>query len=778
MKTLYKTQNGASFVQNTAIHQNNRLRTARPKVQSSGNDRLAPTNIAARINTQPTYRTIASEHFHRAATTTTTASRDNSYRTHTGTYPSAAAHQQVSATSKLGPGYNVHHTTGNDNTNTSTAKQHRRRVSLHNSGNASTARPSSTGAGTDMLQHIGSSVQDEQFTDTGITTGMGVSGGYRRAAPLTTTSSSRRGGGALLAQQLGGEVGFMESQLSGETLQSSHSQLSSRHHYATDDGGRSSMATTMYDTNTASPYILFVCNFMNTKACKKRIMEVAWDSGYLPRLAMFRLTDRVFGSSFASFYFCQLIINTKTLVDSYKEMLLYCGDKIVEALKLVTLAPLPILFHCTLGKDRTGILSALILSILGANDSMIAHDYNLTEYSNDRRYEEFLYNFIVIDSGLAPQFSEAGPHHIVATLQFIRKAYGSVLNYVQLIGFGTKWQRRLKERFLANYVPERVRITNACDTTATADGYQHQQRQRAPVMSADTTGTIIYPDRTSSFQHGGGRSSKSAVYYHSTSADYYIQQDEETPRRDRVTAEAGGVASTPTSKHYTTAVGGSRNINSTAVSSSSRDRVHRHKLQQTEYAADSTAGGTGSTISHNQRLPTGPQESPCDSSVTRRGYGTACVKNDAAVVAFVDSHTTAQPKRLLPRLDVPPQTETVPSSPQQYMEQDFNRYYTTGTFDVGTRTQNVEETRDSSNPTPKLHAPRRRSSHSLYSPHCVDDVVSVPGTIPVQLNSRLNSSEDMASSNWGSRQPLVERRRQRERRKSETSTPTEAAHSE
>ena len=39
---------------------------------------------------------------------------------------------------------------------------------------------------------------------------------------------------------------------------------------------------------------------------------------------------------------------------------------------------LPAVFHCTSGKDRTGILAALVLEVLGVADEVIASDYVLT----------------------------------------------------------------------------------------------------------------------------------------------------------------------------------------------------------------------------------------------------------------------------------------------------------------------------------------------------------------------------------------------------------------
>ncbi len=53
---------------------------------------------------------------------------------------------------------------------------------------------------------------------------------------------------------------------------------------------------------------------------------------------------------------------------------------LVTALALVAdAANLPLVFHCAAGKDRTGVLAALILGLLGVDADVIVDDYLITE---------------------------------------------------------------------------------------------------------------------------------------------------------------------------------------------------------------------------------------------------------------------------------------------------------------------------------------------------------------------------------------------------------------
>ena len=54
-------------------------------------------------------------------------------------------------------------------------------------------------------------------------------------------------------------------------------------------------------------------------------------------------------------------------------------DSIVKALTMISQSErLPLVFHCSAGKDRTGVLAAILLSVLGVSDVDITDDYALS----------------------------------------------------------------------------------------------------------------------------------------------------------------------------------------------------------------------------------------------------------------------------------------------------------------------------------------------------------------------------------------------------------------
>ena len=104
--------------------------------------------------------------------------------------------------------------------------------------------------------------------------------------------------------------------------------------------------------------------------------------------------------------------------------------KALDAILEHALKGVPVYIHCSGGKDRAGIMSLVLLTVLGAEIDDIVEDYLLTNVSRDKRYEEMFERFYRF-TGDAKQADElveshrARPENIDAFLQAIDEEYGS-----------------------------------------------------------------------------------------------------------------------------------------------------------------------------------------------------------------------------------------------------------------------------------------------------------------------------------------------------------------
>ncbi|MET7713584.1 tyrosine-protein phosphatase [Streptomyces sp. NPDC005407] len=72
------------------------------------------------------------------------------------------------------------------------------------------------------------------------------------------------------------------------------------------------------------------------------------------------------------------------LADRYAEVALDGAEQLKQALEVIAAESAPQVFHCASGKDRTGLLAALVLSLLGVGVDDIAADFALTGQATDR----------------------------------------------------------------------------------------------------------------------------------------------------------------------------------------------------------------------------------------------------------------------------------------------------------------------------------------------------------------------------------------------------------
>jgi protein-tyrosine phosphatase len=109
-----------------------------------------------------------------------------------------------------------------------------------------------------------------------------------------------------------------------------------------------------------------------------------------------------------------------------------------------------ILFHCYAGKDRTGLIAALLLSIAGVGEEAIADDYAVhTPPIEQRRLA------LLTDPALTPErrayldvVTRLLPDTMRLTLDYLRRRYGSVDGYLRTTTFSVEDQTRLCARLL------------------------------------------------------------------------------------------------------------------------------------------------------------------------------------------------------------------------------------------------------------------------------------------------------------------------------------------
>lgn len=89
---------------------------------------------------------------------------------------------------------------------------------------------------------------------------------------------------------------------------------------------------------------------------------------------------------------------SKSLTQGYCHLVNHCPDLLKAALLAVleALADGAVLFHCSAGKDRTGVLAAALLYLLGVGKEDIIADYQVSCTYNSRGINKFL--------GSAPQY--------------------------------------------------------------------------------------------------------------------------------------------------------------------------------------------------------------------------------------------------------------------------------------------------------------------------------------------------------------------------------------
>lgn len=114
-------------------------------------------------------------------------------------------------------------------------------------------------------------------------------------------------------------------------------------------------------------------------------------------------------------------------------------------------ANVPLVFHCTGGKDRTGICATLLLSFLGVSREKIIADHLLSNSNNAERLKPIYARFaeLGVSAEQAAPYLQAPLEPLLDLFDYLQKKYGTVENYLQKKGeMNKETLRSLKKSLL------------------------------------------------------------------------------------------------------------------------------------------------------------------------------------------------------------------------------------------------------------------------------------------------------------------------------------------
>ena len=141
--------------------------------------------------------------------------------------------------------------------------------------------------------------------------------------------------------------------------------------------------------------------------------------------------------------------HARWLADRYLDMARDGGAGLASAIGVIAeRRAAPIVVHCVAGKDRTGVVCALTLSLLGVSDDDIAADYALSTASLVRLTEWLHAN--VPESLVLPAPCLSAPAEAIRLfLADLRTRYGSVRGYLLEAGLGDDQITTLRAHLLS-----------------------------------------------------------------------------------------------------------------------------------------------------------------------------------------------------------------------------------------------------------------------------------------------------------------------------------------
>lgn len=115
-----------------------------------------------------------------------------------------------------------------------------------------------------------------------------------------------------------------------------------------------------------------------------------------------------------------------------------------QVYQCIAQAPRGVLFHCSAGKDRSGVVSAILLLLADVRDKDIIENYMMTKEYNAKRFALARKNYPDLDINIIIPREE----FILRFLQLFREKYGDAETYMRSIGVLPEEIQRIRGKLL------------------------------------------------------------------------------------------------------------------------------------------------------------------------------------------------------------------------------------------------------------------------------------------------------------------------------------------